>query len=37
MGRYFGAMAVRLIRRRGAFMPQVGEEFIQLVRRELAS
>jgi DNA-binding transcriptional LysR family regulator len=36
MGRYFGKLAVYLIRRRGAFTPPAGEAFIELVRSELA-
>jgi DNA-binding transcriptional LysR family regulator len=37
MNRYFGSVLVQVIRRRGAFTPPAGEEFISLVRRELMS
>ena len=36
MSRYFRSLAVYLIRRRGAFTAPAGEEFIELVRSELA-
>jgi DNA-binding transcriptional LysR family regulator len=35
LGRHFGRMVVHVIRRRGAFLPQMGQEFIDLVRAEL--
>jgi DNA-binding transcriptional LysR family regulator len=35
MGRHFGSIVFHLIRRRGAFTPPAGEEFIRLVRDEL--
>jgi molybdate transport repressor ModE-like protein len=34
MNAHFPAMEIQVIRRRGAFTPDVGEEFIQLVRAE---
>jgi DNA-binding transcriptional LysR family regulator len=35
MSRHFGRILVYLVRRRGAFTPPVGEEFIRLVHQEL--
>jgi molybdate transport repressor ModE-like protein len=35
MSRHFGHLLVSVVRRRGAFMPALGEEFIRLVRHEL--
>jgi DNA-binding transcriptional LysR family regulator len=37
MSRYFGKILINVIRRRGGFIPALGEEFIRLVRDDLGS
>jgi DNA-binding transcriptional LysR family regulator len=37
MSRHFGHLLISVVRRRGAFMPAMGEAFIRLVRQELGS